>query len=255
MVVELPGLGQRELAGRAVDQQDAEFVLQFAHIFRHQRFRTADRRAAAEKPSASTTSGIACIRVSVSKAARLPAKATNDPRSPYPACPQCRLRPAEPKARRRPAASQPALRSARRLPAQYRDLAFWRRRHARRHDHAVFIADGHHLLARMAGNLRHQLRPTRRVPSAPCPSARPCPKTARQLPPARRNWQASCPWRPRQRTDLGRIAGHAHVTGVGEPPAVQGVLLHGGDDILTVRARSTACARLSTRAIAAAPAC
>ncbi len=42
VVVELPGLGQRKLASRAVEQQDAEFVLQFAHIFRHQRLGTAD---------------------------------------------------------------------------------------------------------------------------------------------------------------------------------------------------------------------
>ena len=36
--------------------------------------------------------------------------------------------------------------------------------------------------------------------------------------------------RPRQRARLAGIAGHAHVARVGEPPAVQRVLLHRGDE-------------------------
>ena len=38
--------------------------------------------------------------------------------------------------------------------------------------------------------------------------------------------------RPGHRAHLGRIAGHAHVLGVGEAPAVQRRLLHGGDEEL-----------------------
>ena len=78
---------------------------------------------------------------------------------------------------------------------------------------------------------------TARACAAACPSGRPCrwngqrmscsePEVASHLPPA---VQAN------ERT-LRRIARHAHVLGVGEPPAVQRRLLHRGDEEAAVRA-------------------
>ena len=45
---------------------------------------------------------------------------------------------------------------------------------------------------------------------------------------------------PAERAHPRRIAGHAHVLGVGEPPAVQHRLLHGGDEEFAVRAEGDA---------------
>ena len=58
---------------------------------------------------------------------------------------------------------------------------------------------------------------------------------------------------PRQALHLGRIAGHAHVLAVGELPAMQRVLLHGGDDEIAVRRKGDR--RYARRPIPARPAC
>ena len=79
-------------------------------------------------------------------------------------------------------------------------------------------------------------RRRRRVRSAPCPIGPP-PKNGHSTMASAPEVASHLPLRVKlSDARLARIAGHAHVLPVGQPPAVQRVLLHGGDHALAVRA-------------------
>ena len=107
-------------------------------------------------------------------------------------------------------------------------------------DHAVLVADRHHLVLRVAGDAgREHLAGAeleRRLAHRPVlgmerPEHGGIGAGGGEEPALRR---------PRHRPWLGRVAAHPHVLAVGKPPAVEGVVLHGGDDILAVRREADA---------------
>ncbi len=103
-------------------------------------------------------------------------------------------------------------------------------------DHAVLVADRHDILDGMAGDLRDQRLPHRAqflrrlAHRAVLAGERPddCRRRAGRGEPLALG-------RPRHRLHLRRIAGHAHVSVVGKPPAMQRVFLHGRHEEPAVR--------------------
>src|SRR5690606_36036291 len=97
---------------------------------------------------------------------------------------------------------------------------------ARSQNHAVLVADGHHLLAGVAGDARHhgitaRAEFQRRLAHWPVLGMKRPDDGSRRA----GTGQPAAPDRPGEAFYLGRIAGHAHVLAVGKLPGWQRILL------------------------------